>query len=286
LIPKILVVEDNVDLLFNLELILKSNNFSPILAKNGKEALDKLSNLKEVPDLIISDILMPQMDGYELFKELNNNPLWDRIPFIFLTARAAPEEIRMGKLLGADDYITKPFNEKDLLAAIIGRIERKRRISSFEEKILSELKAMDYSTVQEYEDFFLLMVYWDDKLGPELKDYFPKKKSYQVSLDCVANQLFSVATSMYGQNQFTKAEGVLLKITNLESFGYLFFDAYPDKNERYGEKQYMLAVLAPKISYLHSLEIKQVLKEISEKVKKREKWDIAKHWKAISNILR
>ena len=122
------------DLLFNLELILKANDFAPILAKNGREALDRLAELDKVPDLIISDIFMPQMNGYQFFKKISDNPLWNRIPFIFLTARAKPEDIRLGKLLGADDYITKPFDEKDLLASINGRLERNKRILAIEKE--------------------------------------------------------------------------------------------------------------------------------------------------------
>jgi len=285
--PKILVVEDNKDLLFNLELILKSNNYEPILAKNGIEALNKLSSIKEVPDLIISDILMPKMNGYEFFKELSNNPIWNRIPFIFLTARADPKDIRLGKLLGADDYITKPFNEKDLLASIIGRLERNRRIFALEEKLVSDLIPKGRDTyIQERDSFIiLLLVVWDDKLGPILKDRYPREKGFQVSSSNIPNQLFSVATSIYGQDQITKAEGALIKVANLNSFAYLFFDAYPDKSERFREKQFMLAVLAPAISYLHSLEIKQLLRQISEKIKENEKWDIIEYWKAISSIL-
>ncbi len=284
---KILVVEDNKDLLFNLELILKSNNYEPILAKNGIEALNKLSSIKEAPDLIISDILMPKMNGYEFFKELSNNPIWNRIPFIFLTARADPKDIRLGKLLGADDYITKPFNEKDLLASIMGRLERNRRIFALEEKLVSDLIPKGRDTyIQERDSFIiLLLVVWDDKLGPILEDRYPREKGFQVSSSNIPNQLFSVATSIYGQDQITKAEGALIKVANLNSFAYLFFDAYPDKSERFREKQFMLAVLAPAISYLHSLEIKQLLRQISKKIKENEKWDIVKYWKAISSIL-
>ena len=120
--PLVLIVEDNVDLLFNLDLILKSNNYRTIMAKNGIDALKKLENSNFNPDIIISDILMPKMNGYEFFKKISNDSRWNRIPFIFLTARATPKDIRLGKLLGADDYIIKPFEEKDLLASITGRM--------------------------------------------------------------------------------------------------------------------------------------------------------------------
>ena len=107
--PLILVVEDNRDLLFSLNLILESNNYKSITSRNGKEALVILNELDQVPDIIISDIMMPEMDGYEFFKEISNSSRWNRIPFIFLSARSTPQDIRFGKLLGVDDYITKPF---------------------------------------------------------------------------------------------------------------------------------------------------------------------------------
>jgi len=74
--PLILVVEDNVDLLYNLNLMLESNNYKTITAKNGKIALKILSELEQVPDIIISDIMMPEMDGYEFFRAISSEPRW------------------------------------------------------------------------------------------------------------------------------------------------------------------------------------------------------------------
>ena len=280
-------MEDNKDLLFNLELILKANDFAPILAKNGREALDRLAELDKVPDLIISDIFMPQMNGYQFFKKISDNPSWNRIPFIFLTARAKPEDIRLGKLLGADDYITKPFDEKDLLASINGRLERNKRILAIEKEftLTPKIKITTPHIKRKEDEVRLLLVFWDDKLGPYLKDYYPKKELNKISLNDISNQLFSAAISIYGQNKMTKAEGALLRVANFKTDAYLFFDAYKEENERYGEKQFMLAVIASKISYFHSFEIKQVLRNLSEKIKNNEKANLNKYWKEIFNIL-
>ena len=95
--PLILIVEDNVDLLYAIKLNLESNKFKVIAAKNGKNALNILSNLDEVPEVIISDIMMPEMDGYEFFTEVSKIPKVNQIPFIFLTAKSSPEDIRFGK---------------------------------------------------------------------------------------------------------------------------------------------------------------------------------------------
>jgi len=288
--PLILVVEDNVDLLYTLNLLLESNNYRPITAKNGKEAIEILSAIGEIPDIIISDIMMPKMDGYEFFKVISNEPRWNRIPFLFLSALTTPKDIRFGKLLGADDYLTKPFDEKDLLAILSGRIARNKRIVELNNKIdesfsTSNLKMK--SPIESQQEFFicLFLAFWDDKFGPELNQYFPEEKRFPIPLDDIVNQLFTVATSIYGHDKITKPEGVLLDIKNLKSRGYLFFDSYPDKKERFGEKQYMIAVIAPSINYFHTLEIKEIFLDLSEKIKTKINWNIENFWKKIYDIM-
>jgi len=288
--PFILVVEDNVDLLYNLNLLLESNNYRPITAKNGKEALEILSNLEEIPEVIISDIMMPEMDGYEFFRKISNNPLWNRIPFLFLSARTTPKDIRFGKLLGVDAYLTKPFNEKDLLAILLGRIARNKRINALNTKIeesFSTSNTIMKSPIEGQREYFicLFLAFWDDKFGPELHQYFPEEKIFPIPLNDIVNQLFTVATSIYGHDKITKAEGVLLDIKNLKSRGYLFFDSYLDKKERFGEKQYMIAVIAPSINYFHTLEIKEIFIDLSEKIKNKTNWNIEEYWKKIYDIM-
>jgi len=282
--PLVLIVEDNVDLLFNLDLILKSNNYQTIIAKNGVDALEKLEMSNFNPDIIISDILMPNMNGYEFFNKVSNDSRWSRIPFIFLTARATPKDIRFGKLLGVDDYITKPFEEKDLLATITGKLNRVQRIEKIDQSLSNfNLETNVLENVRK-EDEYLMFVVWDDRLGPELKDFYPKDQ-FHIPLENLATQLFSATTTIYGQNTINKAEGLLINIKNINFYGYLYFDAHPSDNERYGEKQYMLALLSPFISYLHSLEIKTVLEEISMKIKENQSWDIKNYWKLLKRLI-
>ena len=102
----ILVVEDYEPILFNLEILLELHDYEVLSAKNGREAVEVLHKCIKRPDLILSDILMPGMDGYELLKSVSNNSNLNMIPFIFLSAKASPDDIRRGKLLGADDYVT------------------------------------------------------------------------------------------------------------------------------------------------------------------------------------
>ncbi|TFF89507.1 MAG: response regulator, partial [Promethearchaeota archaeon] len=198
--PEILVVEDNADLLFNIELILKSNEYRPITAKNGKEALMTLARLDHAPDLIISDIMMPELDGYEFFKELANEPRWNSIPFIFLSAKSTPKDVRLGKLLGADDYITKPFDEKDLLAIITGkisRINRAKMLNSILESTPSLGEIREGTSKAIKNNLYLIVALWDEKYGPKIIEMYPKKNKMKFSLDQIANQLFSASISIY-----------------------------------------------------------------------------------------
>ncbi len=211
-------------------------------------------------------------------------------PFLFLSARTTPKDIRFGKLLGADDYLTKPFDEKDLLAILSGKIARNKRIQALNDKLnesfaTANLK-MEKPLVSQQEFFIcLILAFWDDKFGPELNRYFPEEKTFPIPLNDIVNQLFTVATSIYGHDKITKAEGVLLEIKNLKSRGYLYFDSYPDKKERFGEKQYMIAVIAPSINYFHTIEIKKIFLDLSEKIRNKTNWNIEEYWKKVHDVM-
>lgn len=123
----ILILEDDENVRLPLVDLLEAENYKVIAAKDGKEGLEMAQKRK--PDLIVSDIMMPEMDGYEVFSALQKDPLTAIIPFIFLTARTDPADIREGLGLGADDFITKPFEQDDLLEAIRVRLNKFKRIS-------------------------------------------------------------------------------------------------------------------------------------------------------------
>jgi len=124
--PKILIVEDDQKITFNLELMLKFNDYNTIAVKDGIEAIDTLSKLDPLPDLILCDILMPRMGGLEFFQEKLKKQEWKHIPFIFLTAVTDSNETQLARDLGADDYIVKPFNEKTLLSSIARLINQNK----------------------------------------------------------------------------------------------------------------------------------------------------------------
>jgi DNA-binding NarL/FixJ family response regulator len=119
---KILVIEDEPEMRRNLATILRLENFQPLTAENGRVGLDLVRANK--PDLILCDVMMPELDGYGVIAALRANPDTAAIPFIFLTAKGEKPDIRAGMNLGADDYLTKPVAKADLLAAIRSRLDR------------------------------------------------------------------------------------------------------------------------------------------------------------------
>ena len=121
---KILLVEDNDEIRENTAEILEMANYQIATARNGKEGY--VLALKEEPDLIICDIMMPVLDGYGLLHLINKNNLLKSIPFIFLTAKTERGDFRKGMEMGADDYITKPFTDIELLNAIESRLQKAR----------------------------------------------------------------------------------------------------------------------------------------------------------------
>ncbi len=119
---KILLIEDNADVRENTQEILELANYQVETAENGKIGVEKAKAL--IPDLIICDIMMPELDGYGVLYMLSKNPITASIPFIFLTAKTEKADIRKGMNMGADDYLTKPFEEMELLDTIESRLKR------------------------------------------------------------------------------------------------------------------------------------------------------------------
>ncbi len=119
---KILLIEDNNEVRENTAEILTLANYEVIVARNGKEGAEFAQTL--LPDLIVCDIMMPELDGYGVLHILSKKPETARIPFIFLTAKAEKADMRKGMGMGADDYLTKPFDDTDLLNAIEVRLRK------------------------------------------------------------------------------------------------------------------------------------------------------------------
>src|SRR5262245_12632287 len=120
--PTVLVVDDDQVILETVEDILRLSGYNTLAASNGVKALERL--YASSPDLIVSDISMPDMDGYQFYEAVRANPAWTLIPFIFLSARGQRTDIRRGTRLGADAYLVKPFEPEDLLGAVEARLAR------------------------------------------------------------------------------------------------------------------------------------------------------------------
>lgn len=125
---KILIIEDNLEMRENIEEILELSGYDVESAENGKEGV-KLA-LSNLPDLVICDVMMPIMDGYETLYVLSKNPKTSGIPFVFLTAKSEKDDWRKGMNLGADDYIMKPFNDMELLTVVETRLKKNQSIRS------------------------------------------------------------------------------------------------------------------------------------------------------------
>ncbi|HET8887190.1 MAG TPA: response regulator [Salinimicrobium sp.] len=119
---KILFIEDDTVVRENTAELLELSDYHVTTAANGKQGVELAKNL--IPDIIICDIMMPEMDGYGVLENLSKNPDTQQIPFIFLSAKTEHKDIRRGMDLGADDYLTKPFEEEDLINAIESRLAK------------------------------------------------------------------------------------------------------------------------------------------------------------------
>lgn len=132
---KILVIEDHLSVQKNIKQLLEKAKYEVLTADNGPEGI-RLA-IKKQPDLIICDIMMPDMNGYEVLEQLSAEKKTFTIPFIFLTAKVEMTDLRLGMELGADDYLTKPFRAGDLLKAVKKRLEKKENFVKGQEEKMS-----------------------------------------------------------------------------------------------------------------------------------------------------
>lgn len=176
---KILIVEDNVILRDGLKSLLEQESYQVLVADHGAEALEVMK--AAMPDLILSDVLMPQMDGYALFAEVRNQPQWISIPFIFLTARRDPEFILTGKRLGAEDYLLKPVSPEDLLTAIRSRLGRSQQL------LLAQIQ-------ESYEASLIMLANAIEVRDPYTRGHVERVMNYSLA---IAEQLDWTSTNLY-----------------------------------------------------------------------------------------
>ncbi|MEO9964157.1 MAG: response regulator [Reichenbachiella sp.] len=205
---KILIIEDNTEVRENTCEILELAGYQVMTVVNGKEGVEVAQ--KDRPDLIICDIMMPELDGYGVLHILSKNPDTSDVPFIFLTAKAEKADFRKGMSLGADDYLTKPFEESELLDAIDIRIKKSEIIKKdytpdlsglnqfiTEVKDLEELRSLSADRkVKKYKKKSI--IYWEKDYNNYLIYIVSGKvKTYKTNHD--GKQLI---TGMYGEGDF------------------------------------------------------------------------------------
>lgn len=142
----VLIIEDEPQIRENIRQILEMEGFNTITAEDGLAGLELAE--KHNPDMIICDIMMPNLDGYGLIKALREKPLTAEIPFIFLTAKAEHQDMRQGMKLGADDYLTKPFEVNELLEAISTRLQKRQAVTERYKTQIKEMESEIYHLVR------------------------------------------------------------------------------------------------------------------------------------------
>jgi CRP/FNR family cyclic AMP-dependent transcriptional regulator len=144
---KILLIEDNENIRSNSAEILELSNYKVAVAEDGKIGVEKA--IQQKPDLIICDIMMPVLDGYGVLHAVQKNDMLRNIPFIFLTAKTERDDFRKGMELGADDYLSKPFNATELLNAVDSRIKKvetlRQGLSSGLENIIADFSIVYFA---------------------------------------------------------------------------------------------------------------------------------------------
>jgi len=165
---KILVIEDNTEVRENLCEILDLADYETHQAENGKVGLQKAKEL--IPDLIICDVMMPELDGFGVLRIINRDPQLMHIPFMFLTAKAEKTDFRKGMGLGADDYITKPFDEVELLDALEMRLKKSSQLAASH--------STDQSIRQFYNEAKAEEALRELSEGQEIRSYLKKSSIY------------------------------------------------------------------------------------------------------------
>lgn len=150
---QILLIEDDKALRENTQELLELSGYTVYTAPNGRIGIQAAK--EKLPDVIICDIMMPEVDGYDVLEDLSSDEKTMGIPFIFLSAKTEHKEIRKGMDLGADDYLTKPFDEEDLLSAVESRLAKAQLL----ERVVSEDSVMipsedEMRTLNELKNFF------------------------------------------------------------------------------------------------------------------------------------
>lgn len=287
--PTIFLIEDDDTLVQNLKIFLEMNEYKFLSASNGKEAIDMLSNLETQPDLIISDIIMPEMDGYDFYMKVTENSEWARIPFFFLSGKAEPDDVRFGKILGANDYITKPFKAKELLQRIEKTIKKNKKIrdtSKIIEEELKEILKFEEPSLEKHRSadfFYIYYLVWNPNTGPSVKDFYPKNEIPSLNLTDLTTKLCSTLIKIHKFEEISEANQVTIRVVRdlVDAYALIVKSENPLEEV---ETTFMLCAIAPNYHYLKSKMIRDILNKIALSIKLNREWDIKEYWEQLLKI--
>ncbi|MBD3305045.1 response regulator [candidate division KSB3 bacterium] len=176
---KILVVDDDQEIRDKIQTILEYEEFEVLSAENGRRGIEIAK--QSVPDLIVCDVIMPAISGFGVLTELRNDSRTIGIPFVFLTGCSAPEEVRYGMTLGADDYLVKPFKTSDLLATIRTRLEKQaaamRQLESLRLDLSAALPHEFKTPLTAILGFSELLIHFGQQLKPSIDEIIEMQRS-------------------------------------------------------------------------------------------------------------
>ncbi|MFX0090231.1 MAG: response regulator, partial [Candidatus Hodarchaeota archaeon] len=245
---QILVIEDDANILFNIKLILEFNEYKPLTATNGLEALELLSNLDVPPDLILSDIMMPKMDGYEFYNKISADSTLRLIPFVFISAKSSPEHLRFAKTLGFRNYIKKPFNKEDLLEVIGDKLIQGEKNKRLSKDINDQLEV--FLQQDEFQSIFFFLMRCTEKENPILELQYPEAIPSSLPLSTLSIQFLQSFLSIFKPKPPHKMERALFRIKRLAMDVFILFYPINDGQEKNEHQCFVFTTLAPKITYL------------------------------------
>ncbi len=279
----VLIVEDDEGIHENLRILLEFNDYRVKVAKNGNDALKQLLDLQKLsvyPDLILCDIIMPEMNGYDLFRILSMNSNWNTIPFIFLSALSYPEDIQLAKSLGVDDYITKPFKEEELLSLIKDKLEKNKKIGSTNSKDNNNsLKSL----LDENNSLIMFHITLNANNDINICNTYPYSKAIEKFVKIIGKKFIQsdnvkIETFMDDLNQtFFYSD-----FNNLNIQGSFLLDY----KAREKDQKYILGVFSDNMSYFDSLNIKKIIREISVYINIDKKWNNDLYYQKLMNLFK
>jgi len=263
----ILIIEDNEDVRENTAEILEMAGYKVHQAKNGKIGVDLAQQIK--PDLIICDIMMPVLDGYGVIHLLNKNHETASIPFIFLTAKSERSDLRKGMEMGADDYISKPFDDIELLNAIESRLRKNELLKAEYSQNVQGLNKF-FSEVQKFEDLKKLSADRRTKVYKKKETIFSEESSPVFLYFLVKGKIKTYRSHEYGKEFITTLykEG--------DFFGYLALLEEKDYSETAEALEDSEVCLIPKVDFYALLHnnvnvMRTFIKMLSGNVAEKEK---------------